>query len=346
MERSFKQGFAQSAYITTGWNWFMILAGKAAEPVLTISVLYSCARLLPGVNLPVQIDNVVFIAQMVALDVGGLSLGKMAKAAARADNLEGATLARRVSISLISIMIANVVLSVLQTIIPHMPGQLVAVVEALLLIARAVMAVLYAHVIHSLKGTEQAEPGAIAADSWVMVGLSAYLLQATEHMITRTIAETTTTIERRLADIINEQSRMLTTLEQVQQAPKIDYQGIIAGVVEQFETRFQEMRQHTLVSPACETPQLETKTLSHRLVSLPAARPVRQRNTSQDNDPETTITGLLDQDKTYKVRELARLANTSPATAGRIRKDYFERLGQAVESDDETGEQDQAAASA
>ena len=46
----FKQAFAQSAYITTGWNRFMVLAGKAAEPV-------------PIVRFPGQLDVVVFIAQ-------------------------------------------------------------------------------------------------------------------------------------------------------------------------------------------------------------------------------------------------------------------------------------------
>lgn len=91
--KRFKHSFVQSNYITACWNWFLVLAGKAAEPVLTISVLYSCARLLPAVHIPVQIDNVVFVAQMVALDVGGLSLGKMAKAAQRAGNIPGATMA-------------------------------------------------------------------------------------------------------------------------------------------------------------------------------------------------------------------------------------------------------------
>lgn len=35
-----RHAFAQSTSITTGRNWFMILAGKAAEPVLVMSVLY------------------------------------------------------------------------------------------------------------------------------------------------------------------------------------------------------------------------------------------------------------------------------------------------------------------
>lgn len=37
--RSFKRAFAESTSITAGWNWFMIVAGKAAEPVFVVSVL-------------------------------------------------------------------------------------------------------------------------------------------------------------------------------------------------------------------------------------------------------------------------------------------------------------------
>jgi len=243
----FKQSFAQSNYITAAWNWFMLLAGKAAEPVLTISVLYSCARLLPAVHIPVQIDNVVFVAQMVALDVGGLSLGKMAKAAQRANNLEGATLARRVSIALISIMIANVVLSVLQTIIPGMPGQLVAVVEAILLIARAIMAVLYAHVIHSLKrdhGNGEDGGSAVAGlDDWQMVGLTAYLMQTTQQEIAEAISEASANFNQLLTTITEEQANIQATLQQGQNtpapAPAIDLEAIVRTITPQLRATIQ-----------------------------------------------------------------------------------------------------------
>ena len=68
-----KQSLAQSDYITAGWNWFLVLAGKADEPVLVASVLYASVKLLPIVHFVLQCDVVVFIAQFVALDVGGLS---------------------------------------------------------------------------------------------------------------------------------------------------------------------------------------------------------------------------------------------------------------------------------
>ena|SRR5450755_686658 len=84
-----KRSLAQSDYITAAWTWFMILAGKAAEPVLVASVLYASVKLLPIVHFPPQFDVAVFIAQFVALDIGGLSLNKLADQAKKEGNDEG-----------------------------------------------------------------------------------------------------------------------------------------------------------------------------------------------------------------------------------------------------------------
>jgi hypothetical protein len=73
-----KRSFIQSNYIIAAWTWFMVLADKAAEPVLVASVLYASVKLLPMVHFPPQFDVAVFVAQFVALDVGGLSLSKLA----------------------------------------------------------------------------------------------------------------------------------------------------------------------------------------------------------------------------------------------------------------------------
>ncbi|HEU5377718.1 MAG TPA: hypothetical protein VFV38_20015 [Ktedonobacteraceae bacterium] len=98
-----KRAFTQSTYITTGWNWFMILVGKAAEPVLVASVLYASIKLLPMVHFPPQADVIGFIAQFVALDIGGLSLNKLADQAKKDRNDEGAKHARRLSIALVGL---------------------------------------------------------------------------------------------------------------------------------------------------------------------------------------------------------------------------------------------------
>jgi len=95
-----RRSLIQSDYITAAWDWFMILAGKAAEPVLVASVLYASVKLLPVVHFAPQWDVVVFIAQFVALDVGGLSLNKLADRAKQRGDEAGATQAKRLSIAL------------------------------------------------------------------------------------------------------------------------------------------------------------------------------------------------------------------------------------------------------
>jgi hypothetical protein len=74
-----QHSFAQSTSTTVIWSRFLILAGKAAAPVLVMSVLYTSVQLLP------QYDVVVFIAQFVALDIGGLGLNKGAERAKQSE---------------------------------------------------------------------------------------------------------------------------------------------------------------------------------------------------------------------------------------------------------------------
>ena len=141
------RGLAQSNYITAWWDWFMMLLGKAAEPVLFVSVLYSGYELLPGVPQPgAVIDAPMFITQQAALDIGGLGLMKMAKRA----KLPKDSFPYCVGIILVVLMIVNVAMASLEKVV-HLPPFLATGVEGFLLIARAVMAVLYGHAIHALK---------------------------------------------------------------------------------------------------------------------------------------------------------------------------------------------------
>ncbi len=141
---------AQSDYITAIWNWFMILAGKAAEPVLVASVLYASVKLLPVVHLPSQYDVVVFIAQFIALDIGGLSLNKLADQAKKDGNDEGAKQAKDLSIALVAVMLVGVIMAGVDQVV-KLDGTVATVIDTMLLIARAVLAVLYGRVIHSRK---------------------------------------------------------------------------------------------------------------------------------------------------------------------------------------------------
>ncbi len=150
-----RRSLIQSDYITAAWDWFMILAGKAAEPVLVASVLYASVKLLPVVHFAPQWDVVVFIAQFVALDVGGLSLNKLADRAKQRGDEAGATQAKRLSIALVAIMLTGVIMVGVNQ-VTTLNSHVAVVIDTILLIARAVMAVLYSRVIHALRTDDPA----------------------------------------------------------------------------------------------------------------------------------------------------------------------------------------------
>src|SRR5258708_10719166 len=102
-------GLARSNYVTSITDWFMGFAGKWAELVLYGTVLYSCAELYPGVHLPDGLSLGVFLVQLGALDIGGLSLAKLAKQAREDGDPAGAANAERLSKWLIGIMLVGVV---------------------------------------------------------------------------------------------------------------------------------------------------------------------------------------------------------------------------------------------
>jgi hypothetical protein len=137
--------FSRSTYITTSWNWLMTFLTKVAEPFLFLCILYYGYELLPGIQQPsASLDAAVFILQQATLDIGGLGLLKTAQQ----EGLDRKSLPVRVALTLIGLMIANVVLMMLKKAIP---GFDTSIPEAILLIARAVMCVLYGYAIHSLR---------------------------------------------------------------------------------------------------------------------------------------------------------------------------------------------------
>ncbi len=145
---AFTSSFKQSNYITDFWNWFMTLMSKAAEMVLFGTVLYSGYQLLPGVpHVPATIDAAVFVIQQGALDIGGMGLLKLAKRA----NLAKDAFPVRLGMSLVVLMILNVALASIKHTLPMIPGGVFVGIETLLLIARAVVAVLFGHAIYALR---------------------------------------------------------------------------------------------------------------------------------------------------------------------------------------------------
>ncbi len=313
-KHGFTYHFKRSTWITAIWNWFLMLASKAAEPVLTISVIYSCARLLPAIHTPVPLDNTIFICQMIALDIGGLGLRKLANQARHDGNEHGARLAGSVSTALLTIMGINVALSVLESVAPLDPT-VERVIEGILLIARAIMAVLYAYVIHSLHG-EGGEP---------------HDEPHAQPALQQAITDLQMNVEQRLAEISTEQSRMLASLQQVPPAsPAIDYEAITEAVTRNLEARFEAaLRQKTVISEAPEARQIEAAKPRHE-----AKHEARRRGRDASNivtlrqasagatDKRAAVYALLaagDQRSSY---QLAPIIGCSAATIQRYMKDW------------------------
>src|SRR5579885_1469931 len=204
-----------STWITATWNWFLELAGRAAEAILVLSVLYASVKLLPVVRMPAWLDVIVFVAQFVALDVGGLSLSKLAKQAQAEGNEDGAKLAGRMSKALITIMIAGVVVVAIEQLF-SIPGDWKLGIDTVLLIARSILAVLYGHTIHSLRHDDLFDLHVTTAPD-----LQEHLSQA--------IANLQTQIEQRLATIAGE-------IDQVRQSvPVVDYEARFEAVARKLE---------------------------------------------------------------------------------------------------------------
>jgi hypothetical protein len=145
---AFKSSFKQSNYITDFWNWFMTLMSKAAKMVLFGTVLYSGYQLLPGVpHVPATIDAAVFVIQQGALDIGGMGLLKLAKRA----GLPRDAFPVRLGVALVVLMILNVALASIKHTLPMIPDGVFVGIETVLLIARAIVAVLFGHAIHALR---------------------------------------------------------------------------------------------------------------------------------------------------------------------------------------------------
>lgn len=159
------QHFVRSNYVTWFTEWLLQFGGKSAHVVLIITTLYMSAELYPGIHLPDGLSVAVFLIQMFALDMGGMGLASLSRQARADGNEEGARSAKNLSNWLIGIMIAGLVTVCLEQALSHLPyvqtiqGYIDAVkivVELVLVVARAVCAVLYGKTIHSLRVAEPA----------------------------------------------------------------------------------------------------------------------------------------------------------------------------------------------
>jgi hypothetical protein len=130
------------------------------------------------------------------------------------------------------------------------------------------------------------------------------------------------TLRQEIADVSKTQQETLADLsqrqEQAQNLMRIETHRLLSQV-QASQVTIEETR------PTGHKPAL-------RALPAPATRRKAEAQGQSEDTLEAQITALLDQDKTLTVRELAGRVNTSIATAGRIRKAYFENLSQAIET--------------
>jgi hypothetical protein len=310
-----KRSLAQSEYITSAWNWFMILAGKAAEPVLVMSVLYASVKLLPIVHFPPQFDVVVFVAQFVALDVGGLSLNKLADQAKQDGNEEGATQAKRLSLALVAVMLIGVIMAGMGQIV-KLDGQIGTVIDTLLVIARAVMAVLYSRVIHCLKKDEVGESSYSSGEDLVSQQINTVVQELRQQF--------EVSLSQRLTEVSARQDEALRQLRDEQTKALHETMDTLTDLIEAALQKYTVKR---------ETRQSRPTERSSKVRSI-TDTPSRQRGTQEI---DKVVWPLLNTGMT--VRAIAAKANTSTATVGRSRQRWKAAQKNALsETDGETAE--------
>jgi hypothetical protein len=324
---NWRRVLGESTNITASWNWFILFAGKAAEPVLVVSVLYASVKLLPVVHFPAQFDVVVFIAQFVALDIGGLSLNTLADQAKKDDNDEGAQQARRLSIALVGIMLVGVIMAGVDLIV-KLDGQVGAVIDTILLIARAIMAVLYSRVIHSLKKDDEPEPpGKEDIEEWVTATMSTALQESLAHVQQEIVSQLEASLSLRLDERLAEwDAKQDTALAHLKEEQATLMTETVTNAVETATAG----RQRASISPAVSSPKV-------RSITEAASR---KRVTGGPLEIDKTIWPLLN--TSLSVRQVAAKAQTSTATVGRSRQ-RWEKAKQSVsvsetERDAETDE--------
>ena len=328
---AFKSNFTQSNYITDFWNWFMTLMSKAAEMVLFGTVLYSGYQLLPGVaHVPAPIDAAVFVVQQGALDIGGMGLLKLAK---RAD-LPKDSFPVRLGISLVVLMILNVALASIKHTLPMLPDGVFVGVETLLLIARAVVAVLFGHAIHALRE----EYG----ESTITVKEAQELQQAIEGLVSELVR-----VQQDCQRHIEQQvhlltARQLTALATVRQelettlANRLSPQRLMGSLTPHLETlvherltvSLAEMRRSATPVVSPETPETVSGSREARPLRLltPCTGSHREASPEHETSGNAThqarIYGLLDEDRHRKPAELQRLTGIPKATVYRLVERY------------------------
>lgn len=350
-----QHSFKYSNYITDGWNWLVTLLSKSAEFVLFASVLYSGYQMLPGIeHANQQIDAVIFIIQQAALDIGGLGLLKLAKKA----GLKNSDFPMIVGYTLVGLMIMNVIMASIQRSVPSTPAWVFQVVEALLLVARSVMAVLYGHAIHalreehgesnlSMKDVKDLQNSLQASIDELSKASSQDLAQRVDQL-SSTFNQKLTELAERLQNALNESSTVVSRNLQEDLAAKL------ASTRESFHLQLADLADLSSASPEVQGLQAQIQELTKSFHVLqgresPPEKPVRPtlhalpshqsslqvprqselvKASTDKFDARLFVFESLQKDSTCKLSDIQKLAKLqgqelSEASISRYRKQFF-----------------------
>jgi len=359
---AFKSSFKQSNYITDFWNWFMTLMSKAAEMVLFGTVLYSGYQLLPGVpHVPATIDAAVFVIQQGALDIGGMGLLKLAKRA----GLPRDAFPVRLGVTLVVLMILNVALASIKHTLPMIPDGVFVGIETVLLIARAVVAVLFGHAIYALR-EEYGESTITIKDADELqqriVELSSELAQVQQNFhqrLTEQLSRIENTFHQQLStqlspvresfqhyqEVLALVPDMKAKLQHIESSTEEEVRRVKASLEKQIqsvqgqitEPRKRGERPVLRALPAIQQESLEART---RRVQ-DAHQPATQALAAEKFDARSFVFACLQDNPDLKLSEIEQLAfsrgqELSQPTASRYRKQFFARSESSTVVDSES----------
>jgi hypothetical protein len=344
----FLHGLVRSNYVTAFTDWFMGLAGKLTELVLYGTILYSCAQLYPGVDLPNGLSLAVFLIQMGALDIGGLSLAKLARQAREDGNAVSARQAETLSRWLIGIMLTGVVTVGVEHVVA-IPGQVQISVEIVLVVARSICSVLYGRVVHLLKG-EARQVQRIPADDVIHhLQVFAEQLQNIERRFTdvqqQQLAESMQAIETGFQEYLNESLSPITALlhlhsERLALLPAFNEQLDQIGSVAQYQlrtvteevTRVKATLERIGSAPLTTMSQLAPVTRQTRARPLLQLAPGRsEARTTGEFDKAQFVYACLRENPGIKIAEIQQRAaekgqTISVGSVSQYRKAFFESV--------------------
>lgn len=140
----------QSAVVSDLWDVFQAWAGHFTHWILFFCMIENIISMLPDMTIAGWITNTVLGVQVIALDIGGLSLATLAKYAKEQGHEEEAKQAGRTSKFLIVMMMVTLVLVGAGVIYPIVKPY-TDDAEKVLILVRILMTVWYGHILHALR---------------------------------------------------------------------------------------------------------------------------------------------------------------------------------------------------